>query len=231
MSQITTLTFFRYEGFAAKVWAFGMMQYAHQYLAKAKGLSFYKLMGSGKGLGFNPLPDWSTYALLQVWESESKAEEFFSQAPLVSMYEAKSVEMWTLYMGSILARGAWSGGNPFRTYAGQGGQRLAVITRASIRPRKLRTFWKYVPTAQRPISDADGLLYTKGIGEVPILQMATFSVWESEEHLKAYAYGSPEHRKAIALTKEHDWYSEELFARFTILKTEGSWSQIKSSSS
>jgi len=180
MSQITTLTFFRYEGFSAKVWALGMMQFAHKQLATATGLSFYKLMGSGKGLGFNPLPDWSTYALLQVWDSQADAEKFMDTSVLAAKFRSRAAEMWTVYMGSTMARGQWSGTTPFTAYEGQLGEQIAVITRATIRPSKLYRFWKYVPTAQRPIASADGLLYTKGIGEVPVIQMATFSIWKSK---------------------------------------------------
>jgi hypothetical protein len=50
-----------------------MMQFANKDLAKVNGLTFYRLMGSGKGRGFNPFPDWSVYCLLQVWESEEAA--------------------------------------------------------------------------------------------------------------------------------------------------------------
>ncbi|MEO0731876.1 MAG: DUF3291 domain-containing protein, partial [Bacteroidota bacterium] len=103
---------------------------------------------------------------------------------------------------------------------------VAVITRATIRTRYLRKFWAYVPTSQRPIADAQGLLYTKGIGEVPIKQMATFSIWESEEHLKEFAYRSQEHQKAIRMTRELDWYSEEMFARFRPYRTLGQMAGI-----
>lgn len=61
MAQVTTLTFMRYQGVSAKLWAFGMMQFAHGPLSKVVGLQTYKLMGSGKA-GFNPLPDWQVYA-------------------------------------------------------------------------------------------------------------------------------------------------------------------------
>ena len=53
-----------------------MMQFAHAHLTKAKGLQFYKLMGSGKQDGFNPFPDWSTYSLLMTWENEDHADDF-----------------------------------------------------------------------------------------------------------------------------------------------------------
>ena len=49
---ITTLTFFRFATLSDRFWAFGQMQFAHAHLARTPGLTFYKLMGSGKGAGF-----------------------------------------------------------------------------------------------------------------------------------------------------------------------------------
>ncbi len=70
MEAVTTITFFRYTRAWTRIWAFGMMQFAHSGLSRTPGLEFYKLMGSGKP-GFNPWPDWSVYALVQVWEERS----------------------------------------------------------------------------------------------------------------------------------------------------------------
>lgn len=224
-TQITTLTLFKYQGIRNKVWAFGMMQFAHKYLVGVKGLQFYKLMGSGKGLGFNPLPDWGVYAMLQTWETESDARAFFAEAPLVNRYKKRSKKQITYYLKNIAAHGLWSGQQPFSrssTLKGSDTQ-IAVITRATIKTSQLIRFWKYVPTAQEPIKDAKGLIYTKGIGEVPIKHMATFSVWENLDAVKAYAYQSKEHATAIKMTKQYDWYSEELFSRFEVIDTVGSW--------
>ena len=112
MSQITTLTFFRYSNFKGKLWAFGQMQFAHTWLSKVEGLQMYKLMGSGKE-SFNPQPDWSVYGLLQIWENEACAKEFFNTSTLMQRYLAKSKERWTVYMKNTMAKGAWSGKNPF----------------------------------------------------------------------------------------------------------------------
>jgi len=223
--QITTITFFRYQGFYPKFWAFQMMQFAHAPLQKVKGLKFYKLMGSGKGMGFNPLPDWSIYSLLQVWENEASANQFFEAHNLAKKYDKHTVEMWTLYMHNITAVGAWSGGNPFekQEHLVANNELIAVITRATIKISKLPQFWKYVPTSHKPLSNNKGLIYTKGIGEVPILQMATFSLWKDLASVKKFAYESKEHRIAIQKTKALDWYKEELFARFQPYKSLGKW--------
>jgi len=81
MNSITTLSLFRFTNLKSKVWAFGQMQFAHNALAKVQGLQFYKLMGSGRDLGFSPLPDWGVYALLCVWENEEAANTFFAAPP------------------------------------------------------------------------------------------------------------------------------------------------------
>ena len=194
-------------------------------MSKTKGLEFYRLMGSGKGIGFNPLPDWEVYAILQVWENEAAAIAYFN-GPLHKRYEQSASEIWTLYLKNIIAKGTWSGSNPFIANAITQNLPLAVITRATIKAKELYHFWKYVPKSQEGLADNPGLLFTKGIGEVPFSQMATFSIWDSEESLKEFAYNQRAHSKAIALTRERDWYSEELFARFALIKTTGTWSGV-----
>ena len=223
--QITTITFFRYKTFSRKLWAFGMMQFAHKHLVRVRGQRFYKLMGSGKGLGFNPLPDWSVYCLLQVWDGHHAAAQFFTSSGLVEEYRSHSVEIYTIYMHMLQSQGFWSGIEPFGKAGRAAPEKkpIAVITRATIKASRLYAFWRYVPASQKPLKHAEGLIYTKGIGEVPIKQMATFSLWKDLESLRKFAYHSQEHQKAIQMTRQLGWYSEELFARFQPYAVAGSW--------
>ena len=229
MPQITTITFFRYSSFFSKLWAFGMMQFAHRPLSKVEGLQTYKLMGTGKD-GFNPFADWSVYMLLQIWDNEETAQRFFDTSNLMERYRSKSSERYALFLRNIKSKGEWSGKNPFEKseFFDETNSFIAVITRATIKKRLLLKFWKYVPTSQKPLQNNKGLIYTKGIGEVPFLQMATFSIWKDKESLMQFAYGSKEHAKAIAETKRLDWYKEELFSRFQPYKSLGTWRDIGS---
>ena len=77
-------------------------------------------------------------------------------------------------------------------------------------------FWRYVPKSHQDLNGNSGLLFTKGIGDIPLLEMATFSLWDNQESLMNFAYRGEHHKKAIALTKKHNWYSEEMFARFVV---------------
>lgn len=224
MAAVTTLTLLKYSGFTHKFWALQMMQSAKSYLKNVEGLSFYKLLGSGQD-GFKPQPDWSVYALLQVWNSEAEAEHFFENSTLIEKYKKHSIQLAKLYLKPIAAHGLWSGKQPFEfsEYSYDESQPVAIITRASIKTSQLRRFWKYVPQTQRAIEQANGLIYTKGFGEFPVWEMATFSLWKNMEYAKEYAYKNKAHRKAISMTRQYNWYKEELFSRFQVYKVEGSW--------
>ncbi|MDX1627676.1 MAG: spheroidene monooxygenase [Fulvivirga sp.] len=193
-------------------------------LASVAGQSFYKLMGSGRGLGFNAWPDWSVYVLFQVWEKEDDALRFFDQHPFFETYRQKSEEYWTVHMQCVQAVGNWDGQNPLKTVQSNDSDGpFAVLTRATIKWGKMFKFWSYVTRAQRPLKGIDQLIFTKGVGEVPIRNMATFSLWESKEDMLSYAYGTKAHQGAISRTKKYDWYEEELFARFVPYKSLGTW--------
>ncbi len=223
--QITTITFFKFTSLASKVWAFTMMQFAHRYISKAQGQTFYKLMGSGRGIGFSLLPDWSVYALLQNWESEKKAHDFFKSESIFLEYMSKASERYTIYCNNIAAHGTWDGTNPFEVseVANQGNKARLILTRATIKVSKAIRFWKYVPISYLPLKSNKDLVYAKGVGEWPVVQMATLSLWKSEAAMRKFAYASKEHQEAIRKTRELNWYKEELFARFIPYKSVGTW--------
>jgi heme-degrading monooxygenase HmoA len=224
MSQTTTITFFKFKTVRSKLWALSMMQLAHGSLGKVLGQSFYKLMGSGRGLGFNAFPDWTTFVLLQVWESEVEAQVFFDSAEILDDYKKRATEVWTVYLKNVSAHGKWDGGNPFQAEeVFPSSELVLVLTRATIKWNKVISFWRYVPVSHVPLKDNSGLIYTKGVGEIPIIQMATLSIWKNVESLNNFAYHSIEHREAINRTRKLNWYKEELFARFKPYKSIGTW--------
>ena len=222
--QITTLSFFKFSTFRQKIWGFKMMQAAHSELVSTTDQSFYKLMGSGKGKGFNPFPDWSVYSLLQVWESEEAALNFFKSSSLMQRYNQHTSEIYTIYMKNISSSGTWSEKTPFTKVTELNPSLpIAIITRATIKWNWILRFWKYVPTSQEALEGNEGLIYTKGIGEVPVVQMATFSLWKNFESVKKFAYNSKQHKEAIKKTRDNAWYSEEQFSRFHPYKSTGTW--------
>ena len=154
---------------------------------------------------------------------------FANTAPVVARYRAHSDEEWTIRLEATQAKGAWSGGNPFVTVAGPSGGGdaafgpVAVLTRATLRWATLRAFWSAVPATSAALARAPGLLVSVGVGEIPYLRQATFSLWRDEAALRDFAYRDPVHRDVIRRTRDERWYSEELFARFRPVAASGVW--------
>jgi hypothetical protein len=61
-----------------------------------------------------------------------------------------------------------------------------------------------------------GLIYTKGVGEVPIIQMATFSLWKDFESVK-FAYKSKQHKEAIKKTRDMNGIQKSCFQDFNLI--------------
>ena len=224
MSQITTITFFHYNNHSSRWWAFRQMGLAGAQLEQVEGLRFSKLLGSGAGNGFSIWPNFSNYGLLGVWENETAARLFFDEHPLFREFRHQCAGWWTTYMQAAKAHGEWDGQQPFpitKTYNED--SLVAVITRATIHTRQLWRFWRFVPSVSRSMDDKAGRIFSIGIGELPLVQQATFSLWENSSAMTAYAYGSREHKEVVRRTRQYGWYKEELFARFHPYKTEGDW--------
>ena len=223
-TPLTTVTFCGYRG-AARFWAFNKMGSARRDLARVRGLRFWKLLGTGQGSGFSLQPDFSRYGLLAVWESPDDADEFFATSRLMRDYRRHAYEVWTARLLTTAVHGAWSRRNPFlpalQSVESKGP--VAVLTRATIRWSRLAAFWGAVPATSRALDRAAGLLASTGTGEAPFIRPATFSIWRSAADMRAFAYDTPEHREVIRRKQEEGWYSEELFARFMPIASEGEW--------
>jgi heme-degrading monooxygenase HmoA len=221
---LTTLTLF---GIKKGHWRWGLAQMATMppRLQQVPGLSFFKLLGSGKDRVFTLRPDFYLYGLLATWDSETAADAFLQRSPVIETYDSHSHEQWTIKMAPVRSQGLWDGVNPF---VPAGGERaapgpLAVLTRAAIRPGALPAFWRAGARTSKAISRAPGLLAAVGLGELPLVRQATFSLWEDEQAMRQYAYGTAHHQQVIRQTRTDHWYREELFARFRVLSATGTW--------
>lgn len=225
--QVVTITFFRYERPSNMWWAFRQMGLVGPLLSAVKGLTFSKVLGSGAKDGFSVWPNFKVYGLLCCWETKELAKQFFDADPLYLDFKNHSTEQWTVYMQNTMAHGQWDGQNPFQKTAQQKDDRLVgVLTRATIKTKHLLHFWRFVPSVSESVQDMDGRLFSVGVGELPIVQQATFSFWKSSELMKAYAYKSKYHKEVVQKTRQLGWYKEELFARFAPYQSTGTWNGV-----
>lgn len=217
--EIVSITFFEYPK-RNRWWAFNQMQKAVSPIRRVEGVSFFKLMGTGGGFGFSIKPDFRTYALLLVWKNADFARKY-SESEIYKRFSQQCLSNFTYWMRCVQCQGRWNGKQPFAVTATAKSQEpLMVITRARVKILKIPRFLRFVPGSSRSAERADGLLFTKGIGEWPAIEQATFSYWESQKQMEAFAYRS-EHRKIILKVKKEGWYKEELFARFVPVSISG----------
>jgi hypothetical protein len=208
-------------------------------VSRSAGLTFHKLLGTGTGATFSPRDaDLRHWALLACWADE-RALAAFERSAVLRRWDERTLatggERLRVVMTPLSSRGSWQGRRPFGDPVPVGHHHhearratrddpgvVAAVTRARLRPSKAATFWRAVPPVSARLREAPGLLLSLGIGEAPVGLQGTFSVWESAQALEAFAYGTPEHRDAVARTATVGWYVEELFARLSVIEAAGS---------
>lgn len=206
------------------MWAYWMMAAAKRPLRQVPDLQFWKLCGSGGGEGFTPRLNVDVFAILCVWPDQDTAQRQLAEAPIFARYRARAVEDWTVYLRPVSARGAWSGEQPFVASAARTPGPLAALTRATLKPAKLLRFWERVPDISRVIGADENVAFKIGIGELPLFQQVTFSIWPDTEAMADFARSKTgPHAKAIQAVRDGNWFREELYARFHILGDSGTW--------
>lgn len=225
--QITTVSVFKSDSLWGNIKGFLAVAEGWLRLPKIEGQVFFKVMGVGKP-GFDPIPDWSTYMHVQIWENEAAAERFFKSNKFHNKLKSAALEHKVIYLRNLKARGLWAGKNPFEESSelDPNNEWIYVITRARIKLGFLKRFWDYVPHSQKGLYENEDLVFTAGVGEWPVTHMATMSLWKSASGLKKFAYRGKNHRDAIQQTQALQWYSEELFSRFQPYKMRGNWKKL-----
>jgi len=216
-----------------------------------KKITFWKLLGCGKNGTFDIHPDLRQYAVLAVdsWQfpvtdfqlpvtnsqhlvNETKGNSKLKNVnyrliygPFINWWwQFFKGETYTIILEPTEGYGRWDGKKIFGELSRQTEYDglVAVLTRATIRLKRLKTFWQNVDGVASKTAAAKGLILSVGIGELPWIKQGTFSVWQSKEHMKAFAYRMQEHIEVIQKTREEKWYSEEMFIRFKPIAVFGS---------
>jgi spheroidene monooxygenase len=204
LPQTVSLSFFRFAGPLARFWALAQMGAARWPMARTPDIGFWKLCGSGTGEGFTPVPNTAVYAILATWPDHATAQKRVATAPVFQRYRAKAAESWTVFLTPTSSRGHWSGIAPFEVSATTPGP-LAALTRATIKPRIALRFWGRVPNISAMIGSDPNVAFKPDAAA-----------------MAGFARTGP-HADAIRAVRAENWFSEELYARFTVQSDSGSW--------
>ena len=189
-------------------------------LKRLSGVTFIKLLGTGKGESFTPkdADPFRWGMLLTINENQIDA---LDKSFVVKGWRKICTSEYRVILKPISSHGLWSGKQPFSLDKFEWNGKIAAVTRARIVWRKNIMFWRAVPPVTESLHQSPGLLKAIGIGEAPIGLQGTFSVWKDAASLRDFAYKGRAHSEAIQATSANRWYSEELFARFAVIEERG----------
>ncbi|MBL0359211.1 MAG: hypothetical protein IPP72_21130 [Chitinophagaceae bacterium] len=192
-------------------------------------ITFYKLLGCGKNGTFDKNPDWQQWGIMAVYSPLTNINTNLSIQQLYGGFISRwltlfNCETCTFFLEPTEGHGKWDGKEPFGKLPKQTDYNgpVAVLTRATIRLSQLSAFWKNVAGVAVQLSGTKGFVASIGIGEMPYIKQATFSIWQNKESMKNFAYQMKDHKEVIAKTRKENWYSEDMFVRFKPLKVTGS---------
>ncbi len=225
---------------SAVPWGLSRLVLGARGLNGTPGLRFARVLGSGRDGGFGLAPSVAHQGLIAFFDDQAAARSFLAAAPAATARRARADESLSFLLSVTSSRGTWDGValNPaaagieaLRATAGidnppaaAGSDTLPVasLTRAAIRPRHARRFWRHAPASEASLAAATGCRLAVGLGEAPLLRQATFSLWDDDAALRAYAHGGA-HLAASRAAWQHDWFSEWMFVRFAPVAIEGRW--------
>ena len=189
-------------------------------LKRLPGISFVKMLGTGKGESFTPKDADPTRWGILVTVSENQISNL-DKSFVIRSWQKICKKEYRVILKPISSHGFWSRKQPFSVEKFDWSAKIAAVTRARIVWRKNVIFWRAVPPVTESLHQSPGLLNAIGIGEAPIGLQGTFSVWKDAASLRDFAYKGKAHSEAIKATSAQQWYSEELFARFAVIEERG----------
>jgi hypothetical protein len=189
-------------------------------LKRLPGISFVKMLGTGRGESFTPKDADPTRWGILVTISENQISNL-DKSFVIRSWQKICKKEYRVILKPISSHGFWSRKQPFSVEKFDWSAKIAAVTRARIVWRKNLIFWRAVPPVTESLHQSPGLLNAIGIGEAPIGLQGTFSVWKDAASLRDFAYKGKAHSEAIKATSAQQWYSEELFARFAVIEERG----------
>jgi heme-degrading monooxygenase HmoA len=192
-------------------------------LSRVDGLVFWRLLGTGSGDDTGGGADLARTAMFAVWDDEDALDAFMTTSRLAARWHTAQ-ESWHVRLRSIGGHGRWRGIDPLDGLEpGSNSGAVAIVTRADVHRRSWRAFAGASHVVDAELHTAPGLIDVVGIGEAPVGRLATFSLWESLDAARSFAYSMPDHIEVMRRTRDEGWYAEELFARFEPYGSSGAW--------
>lgn len=188
--------------------------------ASASGSCFAKVLGTSKAHTTRTSVELRRWALFATWRDRDFYESFIETSQLLRRWHSAG-DVRTALLQPLSAKGSWGGSQLINADASQRpvGKQTAVLTRAWVKPRHWLTFSRSIEPVDTHLRTQQGCSFSMGMGEWPIGEQATFSIWDSPEALEAFAYKGGAHSEVVRRRYQEGWYGEEVFARFSVIES------------
>lgn len=202
---------------------------------RVDGLQFWKPLSIGpdfKSLphGFSrwdlAKPNFRRWAFLGVWEDDAAVDAFLDGSVIAQQWQDHAQEVWHVRLKPKRTSGTWHGANPIEKYDGASLPTgpWATISRGELRLHKAHTFW--LETARVAVSDVlqvPGFLAGIALVEMPLVEVMTFTLWDSSENVMNFARKRPAHASLIERDKNEHLFRGFFYGHFYPYASEGSW--------
>ena len=221
--------------------SFHIVHFKKRHLVQSKktngvaGLRYWKPLSIGPD--FKALPDnFSRWALAKpnfrrwgffgVWEDKEALDVFNSESSITRRWHETSREVWHARLTPKRSSGTWHGSNPLENLdqvqlpSGP----VAMLTRGELHLRKVPTFWlETTRVAVTDIRKLPGFLAGVALVELPLVEVMTFTLWDSADSVMNFARRRPAHSSLIERDKHDRIFRAFFYAQFFPSESSGTW--------
>jgi heme-degrading monooxygenase HmoA len=185
---------------------------------KAPGL-LHAEMGIAAPLSADLLakPQPGRVVLVTMWNDEAALDQFVAESQVANAM----ANGWSARLQPLRAWGSWPAvpdDLPTTRNVESVGP-VAVLTMGRVRVRRALPFVRASAKAEGRVVTAPGLIWATGTARPPFV--STFSLWESAEAAREYAFAAGAHNDAIAQGRAEPFHKREAFVRFRPYATTG----------
>jgi len=164
-----------------------------------------------------PKPHPGRVVLVTMWDDENALDRFVAEAPIARAMAAG----WHARLQPLRVWGSWPGipDDLPRARSVESNGPVAVLTLGRLRIRRAVPFIRATTRAEARVVEAPGCIWATGLARPPLV--STFSLWESADAARDYAFSPGAHDDAIAQGRAEPFHKREAFARFRPYAAEG----------
>jgi hypothetical protein len=156
-------------------------------------------------------PDLKRAALVAMWDDDAALDRFLVESDLAGAF----AHGWRVRLQPLRAWGSWPGlpDDIPRARTVEHDGPVAALTMGRVRVNRLIPFLRTSAKAEERAVAAPGLIWGTALARPPFV--STFSLWESSDAARAYAYSAGDaHHDAIAAGRAKPFHHQEAFVRF-----------------